>query len=673
MNPAASVPLHFTVEALGLGVAGVILAWAVLSRRWAIAPGALLVAVAQVLYAGQFFDPDGAGATATGALRIAGVVVLGIAGLAESDTPFFIGPPLLAGAGVLLLGATAWRMADSAGPASLTWGQRLPEIIGFVALAVWAWRRASTSVRTRIVAAFIAVLGAAVVVMGGAAARVSVSNALDDAQTRLDTSARDAQRLLDARSTDLLNRAALGSAIVTQLGPTAQTVGTLRSQAFPDVDVLAVVRTDGRVLGTAKATVARSAAVREALAGRSATGIVDDTTGALVVAAQPVLPRSTGAALVVGTRVDAAALGALAAPIPAATGTELLTESAGVVVRSGRAAGAVPFGLLRSRTAVSGRLDLGGTDVLVSATRLQLSSPPPAALAFVLPVSAAVDVATAFPRALVGGVLVAALLAVVLALWLASRITRPILSLADEAERVKSDFLATISHELRTPLTPIRGYTDLLRRGRVPRRRAEVYLDEIGEAAGRMERIVTLLVEVAAIEAGRFTLDREPLAPAELLSRLVDRWARRAPRHRFELRAAKSLPRVATDERAITRVMDELVDNAVKFSPDGGMIELRARRVGDAVEFSVADQGIGLAGDTLQQLSSAFVQAEPGETRRFGGLGLGLTYAAGVLSAHGTRLQVHGTKDGGATFSFTLPGMVSRMAGRVRRDDDVTT
>src|SRR5438045_1490360 len=105
MNPAAGVPLHFTVEALGLGVAGVILAWAVLSRRWAVASGALLVAVAQVLYAGQFFAPDGAGAVATGAARMAGVVVLGIAGLAESDAPFFIGAPVLAAACVLLLGA----------------------------------------------------------------------------------------------------------------------------------------------------------------------------------------------------------------------------------------------------------------------------------------------------------------------------------------------------------------------------------------------------------------------------------------------------------------------------------------------------------------------------------------------------------------------------------------
>src|SRR5438309_5157905 len=156
MNPAAGVPLHFTVEALGLGIAGVILAWAVLARRWAIASGALLLGIAQVLYAGQFFDPNGTGSVVTGILRLAGVVVLGIAGLAESDSPLFLGAPMVATASVLLLGATAWRIADSAGPASLSWGQRVPEILGFVFLAIWAWRRASTSVRSRIVAAFLA-------------------------------------------------------------------------------------------------------------------------------------------------------------------------------------------------------------------------------------------------------------------------------------------------------------------------------------------------------------------------------------------------------------------------------------------------------------------------------------------------------------------------------------
>jgi len=666
MNPAAGVPLHFTVEALGLGVAGVILAWATLTRRFVVAGGALLLGVAQVLYAGQFFGPDTAGATTTGILRLAGIVLLGAGGFLEAD------PPLVTVACALLAAATVWRLVGAAGPASLPLGQRVVEIAAFAALAVWAWRRAAASVRTRIVAAFIAVLGAAVVVMGGAAARVSVTNALDTAQTRLDAAARDQQRVIEARASDLVNRAALASAVVTQLGPNARTVDTLRTQAFPDVSVLALIGTGGQLVGDRDTSLAASAPVRDALSGRGATGIVSGAaSGPLLLAAQPVLPRPPAFALAAGERVRE--LAASAADVPAGTTVELVVSGGGVVRFRGTGGPDVPF----ERAQPASRLTLGGTDVLVSGARLNLSASPAVAIAFVLPVSAAADVATSFPRALVGGVLVAALLAVVIALWLASRITRPILSLADEAERVKSDFLATISHELRTPLTPIRGYTDLLRRGRVPRRRAEVYLDEIGEAAGRMERIVTLLVEVAAIEAGRFTLDSAPISAADLLSRVADRWTARAPAHTFTVRVPKTLPQVSGDERALTRVMDELVDNAVKFSPNGGTIELRARRAGEAVEISVADEGIGLEAETLDRLSAAFVQAEPGETRRFGGLGLGLTYAAGVLSAHGTPLAVQGTKDAGATFSFTLPaiGMVSRMAGGGRRqpDDDVTS
>jgi len=321
-----------------------------------------------------------------------------------------------------------------------------------------------------------------------------------------------------------------------------------------------------------------------------------------------------------------------------------------------------------------GRTRVDGVDRIVAVAPLELSEPPPIEIVLSAAVSAATETATAFPRALVGGVLVAAMLAVVLALWLSSRIARPILQLADEAERVKTDFLSTISHELRTPLTPIRGYADLLRRGRVPRRRQEVYLDEIDDAARRLERIVTLLVEVAAIEAGRFTLETQPVAAAEVLTSVAERWRLRSPRHTFTVRAPKSLPGAIADERAITRVIDELVDNAVKFSPTGGPIELRARRTSGGVEIAVSDEGIGLEPAALEQLTAAFVQADPGETRRFGGLGLGLTFAAGVVAVHGGRLDVHGEKDGGTTFSFTLPavGMVTPMSGRDRRDDSVT-
>src|SRR5205823_9987016 len=115
------------------------------------------------------------------------------------------------------------------------------------------------------------------------------------------------------------NRAALGSAIATQLGPSARTVATLRPQAFPDVDLLSLVRSNGESFGDGNPVVASSSAVRSALAGRGATGLAAD----LLVAAQPVLPRSSGFALVLGKRLD---LSSPAAGVPSGTSVELVSS-----------------------------------------------------------------------------------------------------------------------------------------------------------------------------------------------------------------------------------------------------------------------------------------------------------------------------------------------------------
>ncbi|MGH2760294.1 MAG: sensor histidine kinase, partial [Actinomycetota bacterium] len=280
-----------------------------------------------------------------------------------------------------------------------------------------------------------------------------------------------------------------------------------------------------------------------------------------------------------------------------------------------------------------------------------------------------VDAATGLLRALLIAILTAAALAVIVALWLSTRLTRPILDLAAGAEQVKADFLSSLSHELRTPLTPIRGYTEILRRGRVPARRAADYLDEIGEAAGRLERIVTLLLDVAAQDAGRFRVDARDTGPEELLDAAADRWAHAARRHPVSVDAAASLPAVHADPDALARVLDELIGNAVKFSPDGGPIELRARKTRTGVEISVTDNGIGIQGELAAEFAHAFTQRESGDRRRFGGLGLGLTFVSGVLAAHDSNLTVHTDADVGTTFSFALrtASMVTRMPARTGR------
>ena len=280
------------------------------------------------------------------------------------------------------------------------------------------------------------------------------------------------------------------------------------------------------------------------------------------------------------------------------------------------------------------------------------------------PVSIVVAAARDLVRAFLVAILAAALLAVVAALWLSTRITRPMLDLADEAERVKVDFLASVSHELRTPLTPIRGYTDLLRRGRCPAGDASGYLDEIGQAAQRLERIVALLLDVASIEAGRFRVDSyESSRPSCCATpRPGGRDVRGATgsrsRCRKTSRTCMADPRSARSRAGRAhRQRDQVLAGRGGRAP-------RATRSGRSRRVRVRDEGPGIDAERVEALREAFTQADTGDTRRFGGLGLGLAFAEGVLRAHGSRLDITTAPGEGTTCSFTLPaaGSVSRMS-----------
>jgi signal transduction histidine kinase len=288
---------------------------------------------------------------------------------------------------------------------------------------------------------------------------------------------------------------------------------------------------------------------------------------------------------------------------------------------------------------------------------------------FAAPGHVVVDAATDLVRAFLVAILAAALLAVIAALWLSSRITRPMLELADDAERVKSDFLASVSHELRTPLTPIRGYTELLRRG-VPARSRTGYLDEIGNATQRLERIVSLLVDVAAMDAGRYRIAEEDVGVRDVFGSVKERWSDR--KSRIEVRLPKGELQVRADAAAISRVLDELIDNAFKFHPEG-VVELRARRVRDRVELAVADRGPGIDPERLAALRTPFATGERGgDTKRYGGLGLGLSFVEGVLRAHGTQLSIATGPGEGTTCVFSLPaaGSVTAMPARTGRSGE---
>ena len=229
-----------------------------------------------------------------------------------------------------------------------------------------------------------------------------------------------------------------------------------------------------------------------------------------------------------------------------------------------------------------------------------------------------------------------------------------------EVERMKTEFLSNISHELRTPLTPIKGYAEILRSRPVPKDRVAGFLDGILEASDRLERVIDLLVSYAAMEAGRMNVHPERVKVRDLLDRTIERWARRAgDDHVLVRKVSRGVGEIEADRRMLERSLDELLDNAIKYSPTGGRITLSAaisdNGHGPAVELSVTDKGVGIPPDHLQVVFDDFRQLDGSATRQFGGLGLGLAYVNRIARAHEGELTCASTPGKGSTFTLVLP------------------
>jgi signal transduction histidine kinase len=226
------------------------------------------------------------------------------------------------------------------------------------------------------------------------------------------------------------------------------------------------------------------------------------------------------------------------------------------------------------------------------------------------------------------------------------------------ANQHKSDLLSTVSHELRTPLGAIKGYaTALLRFGpRIRPAERREFLESIDHAADRLSALIEDLLLAQRLEAGKLPITPEPLNLAELAEEVVAELAPRAVDHDFVCLLPPNLPPARGDSRRVRQVLLNLLDNAVKYSPDGGEIRVAADTRNGDVLVSVRDEGLGIPADHLGRVFERFHRVETGATRTTRGTGLGLAICQGIVQAQGGRIWAESPGPGrGSTFWFTLP------------------
>jgi signal transduction histidine kinase len=240
----------------------------------------------------------------------------------------------------------------------------------------------------------------------------------------------------------------------------------------------------------------------------------------------------------------------------------------------------------------------------------------------------------------------------------------------NELDRLKSEFVSNASHELRTPLTTIKALTRLLLRGGLDETKQREYLETIAVECDRQIDLVLNLLDLSRIEAGAFELTLGRVDTAEVLLSCLKSQSRAAEfrNHQLVIMQGAGLLSIRADQKALRRVIGNLVENAIKYTPDGGHITLAARRAGDEVEISVTDNGRGIPPQDIPILFDKFHRGRPApisadgalaaalpELEEVPGIGLGLYLARNVIEQMGGRISVESEVGRGSTFTLRLP------------------
>jgi signal transduction histidine kinase len=237
-----------------------------------------------------------------------------------------------------------------------------------------------------------------------------------------------------------------------------------------------------------------------------------------------------------------------------------------------------------------------------------------------------------------------------------------------EANRLKAELISTLAHEMRTPLTSIKGFSTALLLEEVtfkPETQRE-FLQFIDEECDVLQTLIHDLLESSIIDAGLLRLEPQPVKLPPLVKNVTDDIARHTQIHRFLTDFPERFPILDADPDRIVQVLRNLLDNAVKYSPQGGLIVVRGEVRKDEVVVSVADQGVGLTPEHLNRLFEKFFRAKSSLGRHVVGSGLGLPISRTIVESHGGHIWAESQVGQGTTLYFTLPfkGLSQELAER---------
>jgi len=230
-----------------------------------------------------------------------------------------------------------------------------------------------------------------------------------------------------------------------------------------------------------------------------------------------------------------------------------------------------------------------------------------------------------------------------------------------ELNQIKNNFISNVSHELRTPLTHIKGYVELM----ITEALGPLTEDQKGalevsqRSVNRLKNLIEDLILFSAASRGEMALQRQYLDLYAVASAALNNAQPKADDHNVELLndIDASLPTVLADEQKFSWVVNQLLDNAIKFTPSGGTVKLSIRREPDNTDMArvtVSDTGIGIPEHRFSEIFEAFHQLDGSSTRRYGGTGLGLALVKEIVEAHGSLINVQSKVNGGTEFSFLM-------------------